>query len=386
MSADPGPERPRPAGRRPRPADPRDAVRDLGASRLAALLDAFVTVGRASDLTPTLERIIQAAADAVGARYAALGVIGRYGDLERFVYVGMDDATVDRIGHLPRGRGVLGVLIDDPRPLRLADVAAHPASVGLPPHHPPMSAFLGVPVLARGRVFGNLYLAEKSDGGPFTAEDEAVVVALAAAAGTAVENARLLAETGMRVELERASRQITTAVLSGSSVDEVLQLVADRARAICAAEGGVVLLPQPGGYLVVELVSGTDAGLLGAVAEEGDPVVEVVRDRRPLTLHGDEGVGVLARTGPAVCAPLVSEHRALGALAVVRAPASAPFPEWTTECSRCSPARRRWRSCWGRPRRAAGPWRCTRTGSASPETCTTWSSSASTPPAWGCRR
>jgi signal transduction histidine kinase len=303
---------------------------DLDPKRLAALLDAFVTVGKAADLTPTLERIVSAACELVGARYGALGVVGRYGGLERFVHVGIDPETADRIGHLPRGQGVLGVLIDDPHPLRLDDVASHPASVGFPANHPPMAAFLGVPVVSRGRVFGNLYLTEKADGGPFTELDEAVVVALAAAAGTAVENARLLAETDLRAQVERASRDITTAVLSGAGVDAVLQLVAEEARALCGAEDAFVLLPQPGGYLVAEVVSGPDpGGLLGSVAGEDDPVTEVVRARQPLTLDGDEGVGLLAHTGPTVCVPLVSEERALGALAVVRPLGAERFPEWT---------------------------------------------------------
>lgn len=308
-----------------------EVVQGLDAERLAAVLDAVVTVGSAHDLDPTLARIVEAAALAVGARYGALGVLSRRGDLERFVHVGVDEQTAQRIGDLPHGRGVLGVLIDDPRPLRLTEVKDHPASVGFPPWHPPMHTFLGVPVRARGRIFGNLYLAEKVGGAAFTAEDEAVVTALAAAAGTAVENARLLAETTMRAELETASREITASVLSGGSVDEVLQMVAERAREICAAEDGAVVLPEPGGVHVVELVAGPDrSGLLGALAGEGDPVGEVVRARQPLTLAGDEGVGLLARTGPAVCVPLVSEGRALGALAVLRPPGKEPFPDWTT--------------------------------------------------------
>jgi signal transduction histidine kinase len=302
----------------------------LGAERLGALLDAFVTVGEASDLTPTLERIVAVAVEYVGARYGALGVIGRDGLLERFLHVGVDPDSAAAIGELPRGRGVLGVLTRDPRPLRLRNVRDHGESVGFPPHHPSMRSFLGVPVRSRGRVFGNLYLTEKQGGGEFTAADEAVVVALASAAGTAVENARLLGTTARRAERERAGREITTAVLSGEPVEDVLQLIADRARDLCTADDALVLLPRRDGRLVAEVASGAGAEKLrGLEVGAADPVMGVVSTRRPLVHDGGEAAGMLALRGPGVCVPLVSDGRPLGALAVVRAPGAAPFPDGT---------------------------------------------------------
>src|SRR5690606_37771265 len=147
-------------------------------------------------LDGVLSRIVGVASRLVGARYAALGVIGGGPNrpLSTFVHHGMDSEVVHTIGELPRGHGILGLIIDRPEPLRLHDLAEHPASYGFPAGHPPMSSFLGVPVRIRDRVFGNLYLTEKEGGVDFTETDEEVVVALAAAAGVAIENARLYEE------------------------------------------------------------------------------------------------------------------------------------------------------------------------------------------------
>jgi len=160
--------------------------------RLRALYDAVTAVTGTLELRPTLQRIVEAAARLASAQYAALGVLDSTGEaLAEFVTVGIDDAGVAAIGDLPHGRGVLGVLIEEPNPLRLPDIAAHPASYGFPDNHPPMHTFLGVPVRIRDEVFGNLYLTEKQGGADFTPEDEEAVMALAAAAAVAVENAGL---------------------------------------------------------------------------------------------------------------------------------------------------------------------------------------------------
>ncbi|MCV7191625.1 GAF domain-containing sensor histidine kinase [Mycolicibacterium brumae] len=160
------------------------------------LIDAMLAVTTNLDLEETLTTIVDTAMRLVGARYGALGVIGPSADLlERFIHQGIDRATADKIGPLPQGRGVLGVLLDEPEPVRIPDVAEHPASVGFPPHHPPMRTFLGVPIRIRDEVYGNLYLTEKADGKLFTADDEVLVVALAAAAGIAINNARLYRRT-----------------------------------------------------------------------------------------------------------------------------------------------------------------------------------------------
>lgn len=155
------------------------------------LFDTILSISSGFSLPAVLQRIAEAARTLAGARYAALGVIGDDGSLSDFFPVGVDAETVAKIGHLPEGRGILGLLIVDPQPLRLRDLTTHPQSYGFPEQHPPMRSFLGVPVKVRDQVFGNLYLCEKRDGDEFTQEDEDLVVALAGAAGVAVENARL---------------------------------------------------------------------------------------------------------------------------------------------------------------------------------------------------
>src|SRR5215216_4466351 len=158
--------------------------------RLRGLLDAVVAVGSGLELRVTLHRLVVAACELTDARYGALGVIGPDRMLSEFITHGLSDEQHARIGDLPQGRGVLGLLIEDPRPIRLPDISQHPSSYGFPPNHPPMHTFLGVPIRVRDRVFGNLYLSEKHDG-EFTEQDEELVVALAAAAGVAIENVDL---------------------------------------------------------------------------------------------------------------------------------------------------------------------------------------------------
>ena len=161
-------------------------------ARLRTLVETGVAISSDLSLDSVLERIAEAAATLTGARYAALGVIDRAGTgLERFVTTGFDEATRTQIGDPPHGRGILGVLIRDARPLRLHELSQDPRSVGFPPHHPPMSTFLGVPILLRGVAYGNLYLTEKQRGDDFTSEDEELVTLLASQAAVAVENARL---------------------------------------------------------------------------------------------------------------------------------------------------------------------------------------------------
>lgn len=184
--------------------------------KLQQLLDAVLVIESDLDLPSLLRRIVETAVDLVDARYGALGVLDPSGDgLSEFVNVGMDPPTVARIGHLPEGLGILGLLIKDPEPIRMSDLHAHPQSVGFPPGHPPMRSFLGVPVRVRGRVYGNLYLTEKRDA-DFTAEDEAMVAALASAAGIAVDNARLHAqvrELTLAQDRERIARDLHDTVI-----------------------------------------------------------------------------------------------------------------------------------------------------------------------------
>ncbi len=186
-------------------------------AKLQALLDAVLVIESDLDLVSLLRQIVGSAADLVGARYAALGVVDPEGDgLAEFVHVGMDPATIEAIGHLPEGRGILGLLIVDPRPVHLANLADHPDSIGLPAGHPPMVSFLGVPIRVRGHVFGNLYLTEKKGEVEFSAEDEQLVSALASAAGVAIENARLHAQVRaltLAEDRERIARDLHDTVV-----------------------------------------------------------------------------------------------------------------------------------------------------------------------------
>jgi signal transduction histidine kinase len=235
----------------------------IAASRdqLHGLLDAVVGVASGLELPATLRRIVEAAVSLVDAEYGALGVIGPDRSLDQFVYTGIDEPTRHRIGHLPEGHGILGLLIDDPRPVRLHRLAEHRASYGFPPNHPPMNTFLGVPVRVRDEVFGNLYLTEKR-GGDFTADDEVVVQALAAAAGVAIENARLFEQTRRRQRWLEASNEIRAVLLSGTDAEEALRLIAARARELAATDVVLLLLPDPiapDERLVVAVADGTDA-------------------------------------------------------------------------------------------------------------------------------
>ena len=182
---------------------------------LRAVLDAVIASDQ--DLAGVLGQIVGSAAQLVGARYGALGVVEPAGrGLSEFVQVGMDPATVEALGRLPEGRGILGLLIADPRPIRLVDLGRHPSSVGFPAGHPPMRSFLGVPIRVRGQVYGNLYLTEKIGGGGFSEEDEQLALGLASAAGIAVDNARLHArvrELTLAEDRERIARDLHDSVI-----------------------------------------------------------------------------------------------------------------------------------------------------------------------------
>jgi signal transduction histidine kinase len=241
--------------------------------RLRRLLD----VGRTliSELEPetVLQRLLEVARELTGARYAAIGVMDESRErLERFLTVGVDEETHRQIGDLPRGRGVLGVLIDDPRPLRLADVSAHPRSYGFPLAHPPMTSFLGVPILIEGEAWGNLYLTEKAEGQEFTDDDEEAAIVLAGWAAIAIANARLYrAVSERRDELERTIRgletttEISRALGGVTDLDRVLELVVKRSRALLDARAAEIAL-----------VDG-DEFVIAAVAGEG---VDNLRGRR----------------------------------------------------------------------------------------------------------
>jgi signal transduction histidine kinase len=233
-------------------------------ARVQDLLDAFLSVSTGLDLDTTLRRIVEAATGLVDARYGALGVLRAGGGLGAFITVGIDRELVARMGHLPEGKGVLGELITDPRPLRITDLGAHPSSVGFPEHHPPMRSFLGVPVVVRGEAFGNLYMTEKRDG-DFTAEDEAMLIALAGAAGVAIDNARLYAEGEVRQRWLTAVGDVRATLLAGMAPDDTLQLVVDRVRTLTGAHAAW-LLSGPDG----------DDGRYRVQAQSGDGLIPVI--------------------------------------------------------------------------------------------------------------
>ena len=180
---------------------------NAGPQSLRRLLQAVLSIGSGLDLELVLQRIVEAAVELVDARYGALGVLDENRTrLAKFLTVGLDDDERARIGHLPEGKGILGLLIVEPKPIRLPDLREHRDSYGFPENHPPMRSFLGVPVRVRGEVFGNLYLTDKTSAEVFTDVDEELVVALAAAAGVAIENARLHARVGEMAMLEDRER------------------------------------------------------------------------------------------------------------------------------------------------------------------------------------
>jgi signal transduction histidine kinase len=305
-----------------------DRAQDVIAAqgRLRGLLAANKMIIGDLELPVVLRRITEAACQLVRARYGALGVLAPGGGLQEFVHVGIDDETAKLIGPLPSGKGLLGALIDDPRPIRLRTMSEDIRSVGFPPNHPPMSSFLGVPIRVRDKVFGNLYLAE-TESGEFTAEDEELMTALAATAGIAIENARLFDQAERRQGWLRASTEITRQLLSAEG-EEPLKLIARQAREIADADIVTVVLPTASGRrLMVEVASGSHADeltgytypiedtLVGLAFESGQPVLvgDVSGDTK-FHVHLTEVLPV----GPVMVLPLVGTERMRGALVVGR--------------------------------------------------------------------
>src|SRR5271165_6792147 len=218
--------------------------------RLRGLLHANALVAGDLSLPVVLRQIVESARDLLGARYAALGVLGRDGELEQFVHAGMDEELVAAIGDLPRGRGVLGLLTSEPVPIRLAGLSAHPAAAGFPPGHPPMGSFLGVPVRIGEEVFGNLYLTERTAGGEFTADDEELAIALAAAAGASIANARRYAESEQRRRWLDASGELLPLLLSGQA-EQPHTLIAQHAAAATGADFAALAVPHESDRVIV---------------------------------------------------------------------------------------------------------------------------------------
>jgi len=233
--------------------------------RMRGLLEAVVAIGSGLELEAMLRRIVEAAIDLVDARYGALGVIGEDRQLAQFIPVGISDEDIGKIHHWPEGRGLLGLLVRDPHPMRLAEISGHAESSGFPDGHPVMRTFLGVPVRVRDQVFGNLYLSEKRGGGEFTEDDETVLVALGSAAGVAVENARLYEEARRQQRWVQASARVTTDLLSGQGTAAVLPALTRQALELSGADVATLEVPDGEGLrLTVTCAEGDGAGRCGA--------------------------------------------------------------------------------------------------------------------------
>lgn len=300
--------------------------------RLRALLRAIETVTGDLSLEVVLRNVVESACELSGARYGALGVIAHDGGLEQFIHVGMDENVVEQIGHLPQGKGLLGALITDPRPIRLRHMDDDERSTGFPPHHPPMDSFLGVPIHVRDEVFGNLYLTD-SEKGEFTAEDEELVVALALAAGTAISNARLYQESRLQQRWLSASVEIGSQLLAAAGEDP-LRMIARRAIDIADADVVTVgLLTPDGEALVIEVAYGTNAqDLVGRRFRLSDTLAgRAVDERRGLVLHAGDDPGrsshaaSILDAGPLMVLPLQGVETVRGVLSLVRARGRRPF-------------------------------------------------------------
>jgi two-component system, NarL family, sensor histidine kinase DevS len=308
---------------------------ERGLARDERLVEAGLILSSELSLPRTLQRIVELAAEITDARYGALGVLGRDGVITAFITTGVSDAERAAIGHIPLGRGILGVLIDNARPLRLAEIAGDPRSVGFPPNHPPMHSFLGAPVTARGQVFGNIYLTEKQGAAEFDAADERALVVLADWAGVAIENARLYEEAQDRARRLEAIRAITAAILTNTDTAEILALVVRHARELVGADLATLAVPAGTDRLVIEAAD----GLLGeelrgtTFPTEGSVTGEVLRTGKAVALAdaaADDRTAqpiVRARVGPALFIPLAVRGHTLGSLMVANAHGGPPLRE-----------------------------------------------------------
>lgn len=304
-------------------------------ARVPQLLEAMRSVGTGLELHSTLDRICETAAELADSRYAAIGVVDEEGKgLSDFVTYGVDDEVARRIGRRPDGHaGLLGALILDPQTIRLADLSTDPRSAGFPTGHPPMRTFLGVPIRVQGEIFGNLYLAEKNDGGEFNDYDVHMVRVLATEAGIAIGNARLYEAARQRERWIDGSVAVTTALLSGGDADDALTVVAEQARRLADAAAGIVLLPAAdGGLEIVAVSSDRPSRSLGMVIPPESAVVDRLFEGEAVFVE-DASTDprmvsrLAAQYGPSMLLPLQSGGRVLGALATPRARGGRPFTE-----------------------------------------------------------
>jgi two-component system, NarL family, sensor histidine kinase DevS len=312
-------------------------VDHLGPRSLRQLLDAVLAIGTELDLDKALRHIVETAVALVDARYGALGVLDEgKRSLAAFLTVGIDDATRRAIGAPPKGRGLLGALIEDARPLRVPDISEHRGRAGFPPNHPPMTSFLGVPIVSRGEVFGNLYLTDKTSAEAFTDLDEQLVCGLAAAAGIVIENARLFGRVRRRDATLTAVHDIVESIAAGREDGVALQLVADRARELLGADVASVALPCGPDEMAIDVVAGPAGAELrgrrfpatesvsGEVGRTGRMIVVADASQDARVEQPQVSVGLI---GPAVWVPLTASGQPAGTLSVGRLRGAAPFTQ-----------------------------------------------------------
>ncbi|MFE2566305.1 sensor histidine kinase [Streptomyces mirabilis] len=313
------------------PASPRPD----GGPDVPRLLEAVRSIGSGLELHSTLDRICEKAAELADACYAAIGVVAEDGEgLADFVFHGVDEETARRIGQLPDGhKGLLGALIHDPAPVRLARLDEDARACGFPEHHPAMRSFLGVPIRVQGEIFGNLYLAEKRGGGSFTDDDLKMVRVLAAEAGIAIGNARLYEAAQQRERWIDGSVAVTRALLSADDAEDALQVVAEQARGLSGSVAGIVLLPAAEGGLEISAVAkDRPSQVLGAVVPPESELVAELLDGEAVFLDDAATDPRMATDfareyGPTMMLPLQSDGRLLGALVTPRERGGRPFTE-----------------------------------------------------------
>lgn len=302
---------------------------DRGHNRLLTFMGAVTSQ---LDIDAIVRTLVHAAVTVTDARYGAVIVLGPHRSAAEVVTEGLDEATRARIGAPPRLDGILGMVLERTEPLRLDDLTIHPAGVGFPPHHPPMRTFLGVPIRVRGDTFGSLNLAEKTHGRPFTHDDAIMALALCAAAGFAIENARLHRRSHMHRQWLEATRDIATELLAGTSVDDVLQLIAEKFHVLSGASHVTLAVPPDGDLRAAEsnelwIAATTDSACGSALGESiplAGPLGRLFRRRSPLLVEKlEHGFPY----GSALALPLSEGSQIIGTLLALRSDSVAPFNE-----------------------------------------------------------
>jgi two-component system, NarL family, sensor histidine kinase DevS len=308
--------------------------------RIQPLFDAVLAIGADLDLKTVLRRIVESAVELVDARYGALGVLGDEGAIRQFITVGMDKETIARIGHYPQGGGILGLLIRESEVLRLTDLNRHPDSAGFPPGHPPMRSFLGAPVRIRGQVFGNLYLTDKQGAEEFEPDDEAVLRTLAAAAGVAIDNARLYDDARRRHRWLAASADLTRSLLSGTDPAQVLHTLSETVREMADADLVTLAVPLHNtDDLVVEAAAGPHAQAVRGLALGGTTLAakvfqtgeSITSDNLSADPRTDGGSASVVDLGPGFFLPLGAGTEVRGVLHVARTRDAQPFTDAVLE-------------------------------------------------------